>query len=86
MSAWEGTPETAQSGTTVKIKFCDATRANTTITVAVDRDDSEPADDIEIVLDGNGCGETDYLVPTGPSSISFSTEGHPSHEIGVTGD
>ena len=84
MGFWDGTPDSAAAETTIAIKVCDGEKPNQTIVVGVDRDDEVPADDIEIVLNDNGCGETEYLVPSGPSSIEFSTTGHPSHVMVVT--
>lgn len=84
MADWGNTPSTAQSCTTINIEFKDAERANETITVHVCRNDNEPADDIEIQLDANGCGSEEYDVPSGPTSIEFTASGVPSHVMGVT--
>ena len=52
--------DAADLGVELAVVERDAAKANQTITISVTRDDSEPADDIEMQLDANGCGSEEF--------------------------
>ena len=72
--SFEGTPITVVPEGTLVIQYSDPSRANQQVTISID-DGGELSDEVQIQLDGQGDGDTEWGVPEEYDWIVYLSDG-----------
>ena len=73
--SFEGTPINVVPEGTLVIQYSDPARANQQVTISID-DGGEASDTVEIQLDSQGNGDTEWGVPEEYDWIVYLSDGH----------